>query len=147
MPVRSGYGPSVSVGLSTHDPGVGVVVVPVPVDVPPLPVDGLVGDVDPQAAIAAPPTAVSAPRICRRLSRDLFVLCIQILYGPNRRVEHMSSSRHRTSRGVHNCGRRGRCFGEMDLMINFDLPDFANGTSERRMASLTSVLIAGLSRS
>src|SRR5262245_10746102 len=145
MPVRSGYGPSVSFGLTTHEPD--VVVVPVPVDVPPLPVlpvDGLVGAAEPQPAIAAPPTAVSAPRICRRLKRELLFF-MSVLYECNSPETSLSRSRHTTSPAIHNSRRRGRCFGELDLMTNFDAPVLANGASDRRTASLTSVLIAGLS--
>src|SRR5262245_55952672 len=101
MPVRSGYGPSVSLGLTTHDPD-GVVVVPVPVDVPPLPVfpvDGPVGDADPQPAIAALPTAVSAPRICRRLKREpLFCFIVSTLRALIIGGTHATISSHNVTR-------------------------------------------------
>src|SRR5262249_46475006 len=70
---------------------------------------------------------------------------------PRERHEDVRAGEKRDRResNVHqfSCFRRGRCFGEIDLTISFGVPFFANGTWARLIASLISVLIAGLSRS
>lgn len=80
-------------------------IVQAPLDVPPdelpvvdVPVDGLVGDAsDPHApAMAAPPTAVIAPIIARRL-KCLFVWFMQIRYENGGHAHRLSSTRHTTS--------------------------------------------------
>jgi hypothetical protein len=69
----SGYGPAVSDGVTAHVPVVPPLVV---VDV--LVLDGLVGDVEPQAFENAAPTLTSAPSAWRRLTRFVSFIVLSL---------------------------------------------------------------------